>query len=735
MATSLWSLLGEYKVVIPILQRDFAQGRQTAKVAVIRDRFLNALTEAFKDNVKPLELDFIYGYTKDNQNDTSKVIKSFVPLDGQQRLTTLFLLHWYIAVKENHLDEATGLLLNFSYETRHSSRVFCEQLVKFVPETIDKQISIIIINQPWFFTAWKNDPTISSMLTMLDAIQEKFVNIDDVWPLLTSVQPRIVFHLLPMDKLGLPDDLYIKMNSRGKELTEFEHFKSRFSEILNPDHELIFNNNIDQAWSDLFWDLYKDDEDKDIAKLVDNAFLRFFSYITDIINALNGSNNETKTDDFKILKQIYKNRENVDFLFSSLNIFRETYSINPDFFHSVFYREESDFNVNKTRLFFQNSSIDLFKNCTDNYDSEQRANPFSIGEQLLLYACIIHLKYNSPDFNNRVRKLRNLIANSEFTVRKENMPSLLVSVSEIILNNSLDEDSKFNKTQAVEEEAKHSFILQNIRLNETVYRLEDHHLLQGCLAIFKLEPDLNDFAAVFHKVFTVNCNYEMISMALLSFGDYSQKYDWKRRLGNHNNSVWRELFTPSQSRKDFNETQLVLYALFGHLIQNPDYSLELIIAFFLASFEDDENKPKDWKYYFIKYRGFRKNEDGFYTWWPKFDKPYECIMMRRGTLGGFNWSPFLYTIKEKSNIQLNLDNYNKPLILVKGNSSIRIFNVNNGYKLEASEDDSIKLLEDIQLAGIINKDNIFQISQNEDGMDLEDRIEKGIELVAKIINL
>src|ERR1700754_350097 len=168
MATSLWQLLTQYKIVIPILQRDYAQGRQTDKVKVIRERFLDALHTAFQPGELPLELDFVYGYTRDDANSR------FIPLDGQQRLTTLFLLHWYLAAKEGSLEEAKALLSKFTYETRHSSRVFCDELVEFTPGDIESPLPASIINQPWFFTAWKNDPTIDSMLTMLDAIQEKF---------------------------------------------------------------------------------------------------------------------------------------------------------------------------------------------------------------------------------------------------------------------------------------------------------------------------------------------------------------------------------------------------------------------------------------------------------------------------------------------------------------------------------------------------------------------------------
>lgn len=93
------------KIEIPIIQRDYAQGREGKEE--LRKNFLTALREVVND--KSLELDFVYGSVK------NKILQ---PLDGQQRLTTLFLLHWFVAVKENKLDdELKKLLTKFTYET------------------------------------------------------------------------------------------------------------------------------------------------------------------------------------------------------------------------------------------------------------------------------------------------------------------------------------------------------------------------------------------------------------------------------------------------------------------------------------------------------------------------------------------------------------------------------------------------------------------------------------------
>ena len=93
---------------IPIIQRDYAQGRENDEVGRIRSRFLDALRHALTDDA-PITLDFVYGEINDEGN--------LIPLDGQQRLTTLFLLHWYVSKHENVPPEKCLFLNRFSYGT------------------------------------------------------------------------------------------------------------------------------------------------------------------------------------------------------------------------------------------------------------------------------------------------------------------------------------------------------------------------------------------------------------------------------------------------------------------------------------------------------------------------------------------------------------------------------------------------------------------------------------------
>lgn len=220
---SFWQLLNDQKIEIPIIQRDYAQGRE--EEAEIRTEFLGALYRSIDGN-RSIKLDFIYG---------SKLDDTFQPLDGQQRLTTLFLLHWYAASKDVFLNhENKEILKKFSYETRSSSREFCNALVKNsinIDKSLEK-ISALIIDSSWFFLTWKKDPTIDAMLRAIDDIHKIFSGMEDLWKKIISDKLLISFYYVELDNFGLTDDLYIKMNARGKLLTAFENLKQFFKNIF-----------------------------------------------------------------------------------------------------------------------------------------------------------------------------------------------------------------------------------------------------------------------------------------------------------------------------------------------------------------------------------------------------------------------------------------------------------------------------------------------------------------------
>lgn len=234
--------LKERKIVVPVIQRDYAQGRDNVQAENIRKAFVRRLTEAAWGNA--LNLDLVYMAAQENGAE-----QQWIPVDGQQRLTTLFLFHLY------HLKNVDGLK-QFSYKVRRTSAEFCEKIVTQRSDwrKKDERPSELIRDQAWFLAAWERDPTIMGMLRTLDAIHEERKPEDfpsDDW------SKNITFWVYETKEDA--DDEYHKLNDRGKLLTPFENLKAyidqKFSEMTEDDETREWKKNVDGDWMDTLWSL------------------------------------------------------------------------------------------------------------------------------------------------------------------------------------------------------------------------------------------------------------------------------------------------------------------------------------------------------------------------------------------------------------------------------------------------------------------------------------------------
>ncbi len=269
---SFYQLISKYQIEIPIIQRDYAQGRNNSKAEDVRKSIVGKMIKAVSDDNEPLFFDFVYGRIDGNK---------FIPFDGQQRLTTLFLFHKYVFEKCQTESECMhkgccickNILSRFSYATRQSSREFCEKIVEenIIPtkqfeETIKEKeycVSRYIKNQPWFFPYWEKDPTVAGMIMMLDEIHKQMKSYDVfrhfAERLTSGCNCPITFHFVDMGEHKLSDETYVKMNARGKTLTPFENFKASLEQYLedskNEKMLSCFKDNVDGKWLDLFWNV------------------------------------------------------------------------------------------------------------------------------------------------------------------------------------------------------------------------------------------------------------------------------------------------------------------------------------------------------------------------------------------------------------------------------------------------------------------------------------------------
>lgn len=268
-------MTGYDQIVIPSLQRDYVQGNRRDKISSFIDYLLDGLAKN-----EGIDLNYMYGTILKRSDETT----SFVPIDGQQRMTTLWLLRLYLTARANvqQLGPHRPMVQRIEYRTREYAQDFCRALSEHVDAVVTPELKLVdFIRQPWFIDAWRHDVTVQGCMATLQIIDEK-IGSRSTSELLEQFDEKIRFSLQTLDD-DINDDIYIKMNGRGIHLTEFENMKAWLDQQVereyasNPD-DLDFIRRwqrcMDNEWADMVWQnrhVRKDDEEENP---IDNLMLR-----------------------------------------------------------------------------------------------------------------------------------------------------------------------------------------------------------------------------------------------------------------------------------------------------------------------------------------------------------------------------------------------------------------------------------------------------------------------------
>ncbi len=559
--STLVELLNNYTIEIPIIQRDYAHGRNDSHSQQVIKTLLKDMKKALISG-EELDINFVYGKEEG---------KKFIPVDGQQRLTTLLLLHIYAYRND---ENKTELLKRFTYNTRISSRAFLDKLIENRKDVLSvRKPSKEITDLQWFLDSWKYDPTVISVLNVLDLIVEEMKDVNDIEKILEdSKKCPIRFKFLKMDDLGMEDDLYIKLNSRGRPLTDLENFKAkllgRMRELnFSENYTTIFENKFDGDWTDYFWKKQK--------KNFDKYFYSFFEVLLMNYQIIGRNQNLLDLLDFKkIDKKIF------DIIFYTLNYISRN-NVSPKIDEII------------TNSLSKGTYPDkvLFHAVTTYFYNSKGEEKESLHQWIRI---IKNLVYNSDiDFEESYIDALNSINN--FCDNWDNFLEYLVSDAENIRG--------FKKEQKDEEIIKAKIIKEDKIFAEEIYKAEANKYFKGQIrsALYLAKNDESYSKDVFIKYWSRieklfkddSTQYgNLMRRALLTISDYTMDV---------NNYKTFCIERPEDS--DHNPTMKTLFSSCSPTVK------ELLDKIDFDDIKDSLNKivnetnikQRDWRYCFIKY--------------------------------------------------------------------------------------------------------------------------------------
>ena len=273
---SVQQLLNKYNFIIPEIQREYVWGNNDFNIL---DKFFNDIKDASKESItsnedllqiqslekmleraeekdkesirklidtylskKDMNIGFLYSYRPDyyiynDRNDDVYLI------DGQQRITTLFLSLIYFALKENYYDDFLTFLrfdnriekVAFDYRVRSLTHNFIIELLSRC-SSVDDLLNIK--EKKWFLSDFSSDVTVKALIGTIYKLDEYFGSDNNKY--YHFVKKQIRFWHFKTEETSQGEELYITMNSRGQQLADNETVRAKLFE-----NDIIKENQIE----------------------------------------------------------------------------------------------------------------------------------------------------------------------------------------------------------------------------------------------------------------------------------------------------------------------------------------------------------------------------------------------------------------------------------------------------------------------------------------------------------
>lgn len=225
---------GDTKIIIPDLQRDYCWGnyavtdRKTSKTKELVSDFVKNIVELFEEKSdSSLTMGLIYGYEQPHNH--------IQICDGQQRLTTLFLILGYINIKcsgvyDDYIiskqERKDDYEPHLQYAIRESTLYFLSDLSRKVFIEGETEVTDIKLSN-WYFAEYDNDASIQSMIAALQIIDNVFNSLEfncflELGKFVLN-NLRVLYY--DMENRSRGEETYVIINTTGEPLSPTENIK------------------------------------------------------------------------------------------------------------------------------------------------------------------------------------------------------------------------------------------------------------------------------------------------------------------------------------------------------------------------------------------------------------------------------------------------------------------------------------------------------------------------------
>jgi hypothetical protein len=501
---------------------------------------------------------------------------------------------------------------------------------------------------------------------------------------------KITFKVFLLEKFGLDEELYIRMNSRGRQLTDFEIFKAQFEEFLKSkgfEGELEeFSQKVDNEWTDFFWKHYKEkyEIDGETYYAIDAPFVNFFYYLAEMVGYETLNPKEDFSERFykakelseeflfpELFELLFSDSQKVAFLIGTLNNLKTLKELSEKLFGSYSLTEE-DYGENKGKVAVADQKVK-----SNLLDRAVKGSELNLTEKVILYAAILLLKeketLEEEELKDLIRVVRNLLVrvralksgatNHTSNLEKTDLYKVIAFIKELVgregVYRTLAEAEErsigpITKNSLSQEIEKARLIVKDAKVKEFIHKIEDHLYIGGDLAnLLWSGINFKEVSKRLYETFAKSDEEIIPTLIILSKESYPLKIaNNKFFFGREGH--WEVLLT----LKGFKE-------LWKTYFTHEDYGngFENLRKEFLEKYSTSN---RDWKYYFVKYdKVFEKFEIPHPN--PSFEHDRNVFLsppgreelalcvekMRTYNANSYHLNPFIYLVAKR--LKLNLD--------------------------------------------------------------------------------